>query len=386
MDLELTEAQKEMREEFARFVQDHVVPQAARIEHDETLTSSIIELLAARGYLGACVPARGRRFDPITYGLLHEQIGRVSGSIRSIVTVQDMVSTALFRCGSPKQKAKWLPRLVSGEVLAGFALTEPDAGSDVSSIQTTAKSVGDEFVINGTKRWITGGQIAGMFLVFARYGHSTAAFLIERSSPGLSIVPITGMLGLRGSMLAELRLTDCRIPADNLVGNPSLGFATIGACALDHGRYSMAWGCAGMALACLDKCLEYTARRKQFSTFLKNQQSIQRMIADMEVQVAAARLLCWQAGRLKVLEDPGAVMATNIAKYYASVVAARIATDAVQLHGAAGCLDDTDVARHFRDAKIMEIIEGSIQIQQMLIAQYAYRRCRTGWGETACTK
>jgi alkylation response protein AidB-like acyl-CoA dehydrogenase len=311
--------------------------------------------------------------DMITFGLLHEEMGRGCSSIRSLLTVHSMVTHALLRWGSKQQKAFWLPKLATGEIIGAFALSEPNVGSDAKSVETTARLCGDYYVLNGQKKWITYGQIADLFLLFARCDGKVSAFLVERNSPGFSTKPISGMLGARASMLAELYLNECAIPKENLVGGRGFGLATIATSALDIGRYSVACGCVGIAQACLEASLQYTSERKQFGSYLKDHQLIQRMITEMITNVKAARLLCYQAGYLKEIGDPNTIMETWVAKYFASTIAFKAANDAVQIHGANGCSNDYPVQRYLRDAKIMEIIEGSTQLQQMTIAGYGYQ-------------
>lgn len=181
------------------------------------------------------------------------------------------------------------------------------------------------------------------------------------------------MLGVRGSMLAELHLDDCRISQENLVCRQGFGFSHVASSALDYGRYSVAWGCVGIAQACLEACLQYTSQRKQFELYLKEHPLIRQMITEMIVNVKAARLLCYQAGCLKDVGDPKSIMETSIAKYFASTMATKVANNAVQIHGANGCSSEYSVQRYLRDAKIMEIIEGSTQMQQLTIAEYGYQ-------------
>jgi alkylation response protein AidB-like acyl-CoA dehydrogenase len=183
---------------------------------------------------------------------------------------------------------------------------------------------------------------------------------------------MAGLLGVRASMLAELRLGDCRIPQENLVGKVGVGFSHVAAAALDYGRYSVAWGCVGIARACLEACLQHTSKRRQFGSLLKDHQLIRRMLSNMMTNLRAARLLCLRAGQLREDGDPDALVETLVAKYFASRAAMEAAHDAVQIHGALGCSDESPVSRYFRDAKIMEIIEGSNEIQQLTIAEYEH--------------
>ncbi|KYC36598.1 acyl-CoA dehydrogenase [Scytonema hofmannii PCC 7110] len=375
MKIELTTQQKDAQAEFRAFVDEEVIPYANSYDQEERTPTKLIENLAQLGYLGAVLPKEfgGIAMDMITYGILNEEIGRGCSSLRSLLTVHCMVTYALSKWGNKYQKEYWLPKLASGEKIAAFALSEPNVGSDAKSIETTATVSGDSYILNGHKKWITYGQIADIFLVFAQCSGKPSAFLVEKNSPGLTIQPISGMLGVRASMLAELQFQDCRIPQENLVGKLGFGFSYVASSALDYGRYSVAWGSVGIAQACLEACIHYTNERKQFGVYLKEHQLIRQIITEMIANVKAARLLCYQAGYLKEIGDPNSIVETSIAKYFASTTATKIANDTVQIHGANGCTSEYSVARYLRDAKIMEIIEGSTQIQQITIADYGYQ-------------
>ena len=217
------------------------------------------------------------------------------------------------------------------------------------------------------------GQVADLFLVFAQWDGKPSAFLVERQTPGLTIQPMAGLLGLRGLMLAELQLQDCRIAAENLVGAAGFGIDAVAAMALNLGRYSIAWGAVGMAQACMEACLQYSVRRRQFGTYLKDHQLIRKMISDMLVEINAGRLLCHDAGRLQARRDPAAVAHIMMAKYYTTRMAHRVVNDAVQVHGALGLSDALVLERNLRDAKVMEIIEGTTQMLQLSIAEYGFQ-------------
>lgn len=375
MNLELTTQQKEDKAKFRAFVDREIVPHADRIDREEKTPPEIISKIAQNGYLGAALPKEwgGVGMDAIAFGLLSEEIGRGCSSIRCLLTVHSMVAHAILKWGSKFQKEHWLAKLASGNAIAAFALSEPNVGSDAKAIETTAKLSGDSYILNGQKKWITYGQIADLFLVFAKLEGKPTAFLVEKNSPGLSIKPIFGMLGVRGSMLAELHLNNCRIPQENLVCRQGFGFSYVASSALDLGRYSVACGCVGIGRACLEACIEYTNQRQQFDVYLKEHQLIRQMITEAIANIKAARLLCYQAGYLRGIGDPRSIMETSIAKYFASTIATKIANDAVQIHGANGCSSAYPVQRYLRDAKIMEIIEGSTQIQQITIAEYGYQ-------------
>lgn len=371
-----TEEQQRARTSFHDFTAGEIIPYADQFDREERTPRSIIEKMAHQGFLGAILSSEwgGIGLDMVTLGILHEEIGYGCSSLRSLLTVHSMVSFAIQKWGSKQLGARWLPLLASGERIGAFALSEPNVGSDVKSIETIAVLRGDQYLLNGQKKWITYGQIADVFLLFARVEGNVSAFLVERGTPGFSTTAIYGMLGTRASMLAELSLQDCLIPQENLVGGIGFGLASVATSTLDIGRYSVACGCVGIAQAALDASLAFSSTRKQYGVLLKEHQLIRQMITDMITNVKAARLLCNHSGYLKDIGDPRALMETFIAKYFASTAAAKAAHDAVQIYGALGCSSEYPVQRYLRDSKIMEIIEGSTQIQQINIATYGYQQ------------
>jgi glutaryl-CoA dehydrogenase (non-decarboxylating) len=371
MKMELTSEQQEYRQSFRAFVDQEVVPIAEAYDEAEQFPVELGHKMAAAGYLGAVAPLAqgGMGLDAIAVGLLAEEFGRGCASARSLLTVHSMVLSSLLRWGSGEQKEVWARRLASGETVAAFALTEPGSGSDATSLETTAVFEGDVYRFNGRKKWITFGQTAGLFLLFAQVDDQITAFLVEKGSPGLAVEPIHGLSGCRASMLAELRLDDCLVPAGNRLGQPGFGWRYVGAMALDHGRYTVAAGCVGLAQACLDASVAYARTRRQFDTPLAQHQLIQQMITNMATHTEAARMLTYRAGYLRQEGDPGAILATSMAKYFAATSASQTAADAVQIHGANGFSRAYPVQRHWRDAKVMELIEGSTQIQQVMIAK-----------------
>ncbi|HEY1353604.1 MAG TPA: acyl-CoA dehydrogenase family protein [Ktedonobacteraceae bacterium] len=378
MQTELSVKQRKDQATFRAFARQEIAPYADLYDREEQTPPALIQKMAQQGFLGAIISEAwgGENRDMLTLGLLHEEIGYACSSVRSLLTVHSMVSYALQKWGSVSLKRRWLPGLASGEYLAAFALSEPGVGSDAGSVETTAFLQGDQYVLQGCKKWITYGQIADVFLVFAHVDKKVSAFLVARNTPGLSVHAIHGMLGTKASMLAELRFHDCAIAKENLVGGIGFGLASIATSALDIGRYSVACGCVGLAQTCLDACLAFTGTRKQFGVLLREHQLIQQMLTNMIVDVKAARLLCYHAGYLKDSGNPATLMETFNAKYFASTIAMRAANDAVQIHGALGCSSEYSVQRYLRDAKIMEVIEGSTQIQQITIARYAAQQLR----------
>ena len=362
------------REAFREFVNREISPHADLFDREERIPGEVIRKIAEAGYLGAVIPAEsgGLGIDMVSLGVLHEEMGRGCSSARSLLTVQSMVAFAILKCGSKDQRITWLPALARGNAIAGFALTERNAGSDASATQTTATRKDQRFVLNGCKQWITFGQSANVFLVFAKCDGKLTAFLVERDRTGLSVEPISGMLGSRASLLARLTFAECEIPRENLISGVGFGMAAVGGAALDVGRYSVACGCTGIAQACLDASMQYADSRVQFGSALRTHQLVSSLLSQTVVNVKAARLLCRHAGELKDAGDPSTVGETLVAKYFASTIAMKAAADAVQIHGALGCSSESSVQRYFRDAKVMEIIEGSTQMQMLMIAEAAY--------------
>lgn len=351
-------------------VDREIAPRAAAIDQDGAVPADLVRTLAAEGVLGAGVSTvyGGGGLDAVRVGILHEEVGRGCSSTRTLLTVHGMVAGAVERWGGPAQRADLLPRLARGEVVGAFALSEEAAGSDPGSLTATAEPVADGYVLTGTKRWISMALVADVLLVFARAPGGVTAFLVPRGTPGLTVTPVDGVLGTRGGMMGQVRLDRCALPPGAVLGPVGRGFATVAAHALEFGRYSVACGCVGIAQACLDESLRHTGSRVQGGALIKDHQLVRRLLTDMATDVAAARLLCRQAGALRAANDLAAPLATWMAKYHAAAAANRAARETVQLHGAAGCLDGHPAARLFRDAKVMEIIEGSTQIQQVVIA------------------
>lgn len=371
MRLTPNERQRRLADEFRAFADAEIAPRAAEHDSEERVSRSLVKQLAEAGYLASFLPSEvgGRALDPISYGLLHEEIGRACSSTRSLLTVHDMVADAVVRRGGARLREEWLPRLATGRAIGAFALSEPEAGSDITRVSTTARPEADGFVLDGVKRWISFGQLADVFLVFAQASRGMSAFLVERDSPGLEVVALRGMLGTRGAMLAELRFDGCRVPAGNLVGGVGRAHPMLTTLVLTRGRLSVACGSAGIIRGCLDVAAAHARERG-----LLEHQLVQRMLAGMVVHADAARLLALKAAELIGEGSPAAAMAATKAKYFASRCAGDAARDAVQILGAAGCAPDHPVGRYFRDAKIMEVIEGGNEISETMIGQFGLGR------------
>ncbi|GMT99608.1 acyl-CoA dehydrogenase family protein [Corallococcus caeni] len=376
MDLRLTDEQHARREAARRFAADVIEPWAERIDREDTTPPSLQAALRASGYLGAALPTEwgGGGIDPVSHGLMTEEIGRVSSSVRSLLTVHDMGAQAITRFGTAEQKARWLPPLCAGEKIIAFALSEPDVGSAAQTIQTRAVERGNTLLLTGVKRWITYGLVADLFLVFAQCDGMPVALVVERETAGLHIKPVTNVFGMRGAMLAELRFDGVAVSRDCQIGPTGAGITFVASAALDHGRFSVAWGSTGIIQACLHACLGYVQQRRQGASRLKDYQLIRRQLADMLVAHTAARALCYRSACLRAQGDPRAVMETSLAKYHASAAAMRVATDAVHMHGANGCSEDYPVSRYLRDATVMGIVEGTHEMHQLALASYAFQR------------
>ncbi|WP_327105672.1 acyl-CoA dehydrogenase family protein [Nonomuraea glycinis] len=357
------------------FVDTHVVPYADVYDRAGRVPEDLLQRVAEAGLWAPFLPpgSGGAGMDLVTLGEVHEEVGRGCSSLRSLLTVHTMVSWTVQRWGTPAQRERWTPALGSGQVLGAFCLSEPGAGSDTSGITTTAAESGGGWVLNGVKTWTTGGQRADLFLVFARTAASIGAFLVPREAPGVRVRPIHDMLGTRASMLAEISFDDVVLGPDALLGPSGFTAGMVLTGTLDLGRYSVAAGSLGILQACLEASSDYAARRRVGGSALRELPLIQAKLSDMVTDARAARLLVAEAGRLKDAGESATLMATWVAKYFASTAAVRHAAEAVQIHGANGCSPDYPVARLYRDAKVMEIIEGSNEIQRITIAGQAER-------------
>lgn len=357
------------------FVDEHVLAHAEAWDKAGAIPEELLDRIANAGMWAPFLPTAlgGHGTDMVTLGAIHEEVGRGCSSIRSLLTVHTMLTWAVQRWGSTEQLQRWGPELSSGRTLGAFCLSEAGAGSDAAGITSTAVRGANGWLLNGAKKWITGGQRADLYLVFARTEASIVALLVPRDTAGVEVRPIEDMLGTRASMLAEVRFTDVVLGPDALLGPSSFASGMVLTGVLDLGRYSVASGCVGIIQACLDACTQYSARRRVGGTLLRDMPLIQAKLSDMVTDVRAARLLVEEAGRLKDAADAATLMATWVAKYFASTAAARHAAEAVQIHGANGCSPTYPVGRYYRDAKVMEIIEGSNEIQRITIAGEAFR-------------
>ena len=351
---------EEYRRGVREFVNEHVLPHATRFDAEEQIPDELVRRLGAAGYLAEAS-------DMLSFAVLNEELGRGCSSVRSLITVHSMVSYAVSRWGTAEQQARWLPQLATGEAIGAFALSEPQVGSDAKSVELDVRADGDRYVANGRKQWITFGQIADVFLVFGSCEGHSVAFLADRTQPGLVVEPISGMLGTRASMLASLQFDDFAFGESDLLGRPGFGLAAVGYSALNLGRLSVAAGSVGIMHSCVESCLSYARERAQFGKPIIEHQLVQRMLADMTTQLTASRLMCHHAARSLEAGAASAPRDVMAAKYFCAKAAADVTRDGVQIHGATGCSAERPVARLYRDAKVMEIIEGSNEILQSVL-------------------
>jgi alkylation response protein AidB-like acyl-CoA dehydrogenase len=373
--------QQKILEEARVFMEQEIRPFAAEFEANEALPRELINKMAAKGYLAASFPEEygGLALDPVYYGLLTEEIGKGCSSTRGLLTVHtSLVGETLLRWGTEEQKQTWLPRMAKGEMIAAFALTEPDVGTDAKSVQTAYRQEGNTFVITGRKKWISFGDIADVFLVIASHEGKVTAFIVARAFGGVKTSPIKGLLAGRAAHIAEIELNHVKVPEENVLGKVGSGFEYVVSTALDHGRYSVAWAGVAIAQAAVEAMVTYSRTRSQFGQKIYNFQLIKGIIADAVTKTHAARALCLKAGELRKAKHEDAIIETTIAKYFASKIAMEVATDAVQVHGGNGCYNQYPAERLFREAKILEIIEGTSQIQQDIISRYGLRKYYRG--------
>jgi alkylation response protein AidB-like acyl-CoA dehydrogenase len=369
--------QQQWVEEAREFAQKEIRPRARDLDRKGEFPRDLIDGLAERGFLLPSVSGEygGLGLDSVFHGLFLEEIGKACCSTRGLITVNNsLIGETIFRWGNEEQKHEWLPLIASGKRLGAFALTEPNVGSDARNVKTTYTNKGDQFVIKGRKKWISFGDMANFFLVIASGIEQTTAFLINRSLPGVRTKPIKGMLASRASHIAEIEFDSVAVTMENVLGQVGAAYPYVVGTALDHGRYSVAWGGVAIAQEALEAMVSYARKRRQFGKKIGEFQLIRGMIGNAVTKVHAARALCLKTGQMRKEKNPDAVAETNIAKYFTSKVALDVTTDAVQIHGANGCCDCYPVERLFREAKLLEIIEGTSQIQQEIIGRYGLRK------------
>jgi len=369
----LTDQQKAKHAEFKNFVTLNVEPFAEAWDREQRIPDLMISTLAKSGYLGCSLPRDygGQGWDIVTFGLLNEALGRGSSSLTGVLTVQAMVSMALLKWGTEEQKGRWLPSLAKGEMIAAFALTEPGAGSAIQSLVTefTRSPKSDSLILNGNKKWITCAQLAEVFLVFGKLEQRSVACLVPRGAPGLDVEPIHDLMGFRSAGLAELTFNDVEVPSANIVGKPGFALSHVAPVGLQYGRISTACSGLGLLRGCFEESIGYAAVRKIAEKTVGEIGMIRSLIAKMGTDLEAGNFLCHNACRSEEDHVPEAFEKTLTAKYFTSRAAVRAASDAIQIRGASGCHESSPVSRYYRDAKLMEIIEGTTQIHEEILGK-----------------
>ncbi|RJP71366.1 MAG: butyryl-CoA dehydrogenase [Candidatus Abyssobacteria bacterium SURF_17] len=378
LDFDLTPEQVQTRETVKRFAQKEIAPHVLEYNREGCLPLDIVAKMKEMGLIGGVIPPEygGAGIDHVSWVISIEEISRVCSSLAVVVGgPSSLIGQGILRFGTEQQKQKYLATMARGESMGAAGITEPNTGTDVANIQTTAVRKGDEYILNGSKMFITNGGICDWAIVFATMDKSLrhkgiTAFIIERGMPGFSSRSIAGKLAWQPLDLGELIFEDCRVPRENLVGEEMRGFKIVMSC-LDMGRLFVAARALGLAQGCLDASLNYSKERTVFGQPIASYQLIQKMIADMAVGVEMGRLLLYQVARLR---DKGAQRTTkysSMAKLFNTELAMKAATDAVQIHGAYGFTSEYHVERYFREAKGLQIVEGTTQIHTILQAAYA---------------
>lgn len=380
MDFAIRSEDRLLAEAVRSFVEEEVNPRWREIDREDRLPAEIIEGARRLGLFGLSVPPEygGLGLSVLQKALVHEQLGRGPWGLASFISVHTGIGcVGIVRFGSQEQKDRYLPRMARGEWLGSFALTEPEAGSDAGALSTRAVRVGDEYVLNGRKIFITNAPLAHQFFLFARSEKGISAFLVDRDSPGLSIGSVFDTLGHRGSQISEVVLEDCRVPASALVGEEGKGFEYAKR-TLAEGRTTLAARCVGAAQKALELALEYAEQRHTFGKPLIEHQSIAFRLAKMSARTEAARLLVYRSAWLLDRGEP-AIRESSTAKLVAAEGAWRTVDDAMQIFGGSGYVrGECMIERIWRDVRVARVYDGSSEVQQIVIAQ----RLRKGDVET----
>lgn len=376
MDFQLTEEQQLLQKMARDFAQNEVKPKAAEIDREHRHPVELVKRMGELGLLGIAVDEEygGAGMTNVAYVLAMEEISRACASTGVIMSVNNsLVCDPISRFGSEAQKREFLVPLASGKQLGCFALSEPEAGSDAAAQKTVARRDGDDWIISGTKNWITNGPVADVMVLMCMtdkdQGHrGISSFIVPMDTPGVRCGPPDDKLGIRGSKSCQIFLDDARLPGNALLGEVGGGFK-VAMSTLDGGRIGIAAQALGIARACLEESLDYAAQRKTFGKPIAQHQAIQWKLADMATELDAARLLTLRAAAMKDRKQPYGKQSA-MAKLYASDIANKAGREAIQIFGGNGYVTEFPVERHYRDAKITEIYEGTSEIQRLVIANY----------------
>jgi len=375
MDFTFTEEQLMIRDAARDFAQRELLADVIERDTKAIYPARHVQRMAELGFLGMLVGAQydGGGMDTVSYVLAIEEISKVDSSCSVIMSVNNsLVCYGIEAFGTEEQKEKYLKPLARGEKIGAFLLSEPNAGSDATSQQTTALDIGDYYLVNGTKNWITNGNSAGTYLLIAqthpeKMHKGINCLIVDRNTPGISVGPHEDKMGMRSSDTHSIMFNDVKIPKENRIGTDGFGF-TFAMKTLEGGRIGIAAQALGIAAGAFERALQYSKERKTFGTYISNHQAIAFKLADMAVKIENARNLCLKAAWLK---DQGQSYgyASSLAKYYAAEIAMEVTTQAVQIHGGYGYVKEYHVERLMRDAKLTQIYEGTSEIQQMIISR-----------------
>ncbi len=376
MNIELSDEQRMIQAVAREFAEQEVRPIAAVIDHEARFPHDTVRRMGELGLMGIAIPEAygGSGGDTVAYAVALEEVARACASHAVIMSVNNsLYCDPVYKYGTEEQKGRFLTRFASGQKLGCFSLTEPEAGSDARNQNTLAARDGDHYVLDGRKIFVTNGREAQAALVFAQTdrakGHrGISAFLVEKGTRGFIVVKTEDKLGIRASDTAEFLFENCRVPAASRLGEEGQGFR-IAMSTLDGGRLGIAAQALGIAAAAYEASVVYARERKSFGVPIGQHQMVQWMLADMAVGLEAARILTWRAAWLKDEGRPFGAEA-SMAKLFAAEAAMKITTDAIQVHGGYGFIKEYPVERHFRDAKITQIYEGTSQIQKLVIARH----------------
>ena len=383
MDFKFDKQHEMAQRLFQEFAENEVKPLAQEVDETEAFPAETVEKMKKLGFMGIAVPKQygGQGCDPLMYVMCVEELSKVCGTTGVIVSAHSsLCADPIMTYGTEEQKQKYLVPLANGTKLGAFGLTEPGAGTDAQGQQTKAVLDGDEWVLNGSKCFITNGKQADVYIVIAVTGvvekrgrkmKEISAFIVEKDTPGFTFGTKEKKMGIRGSSTYELIFEDCRIPKENLLGQKGKGF-NIAMHTLDGGRIGIAAQALGLAEGALNATIEYVKERKQFGRSIAQFQNTQFQLADMATKVEAAKMLVYKAAMAKATQKVYSVEAA-MAKLYAAEVAMEVTTKAVQLHGGYGYIREYDVERMMRDAKITEIYEGTSEVQRMVISSNLFK-------------
>jgi len=379
MDYNLTDVQKEIKELAHQIAEEKIRPVRAKYDEEEIFPWDVMKALAQADMFGLYIPEEYGGFGAGVFELclVTEELSKVCGGIAVSYAASALGTFPILLAGSEEQKRKYLPDIASGKKLAAFALTEPNAGSDASNIQTTAKLEGDHYVLNGMKQWITNGGEAEIYTVIAMTDKSkgargASAFIVEKGTPGFTFGKKENKLGIRSSATRELLFDDCKIPKENLIGREGMGFI-IAMKTFDSSRPGIAAQAVGIAQGALDETIEYMKTREQFGKKIISFQALQFMLADMATQIEAARCLTYEVAKMVDEGVRDIAKYSAMAKLFASDVAMKVTVDCVQLFGGYGYMKEYPIEKYMRDAKITQIYEGTNQIQREVIASHLIR-------------